>query len=92
MASIDFTSLDHLGKYLQLLKRNSTLYEEYHAWRNQPFVGEFASLVEAQKMEGTDLLCSICRKAKEWNQTHTHPKVPPFQGCIKKFHKLFREP
>ncbi|KAF6035925.1 hypothetical protein EB796_005765 [Bugula neritina] len=59
----NFTSLDHLGRYLKMLMTNDTAYNRYHEWRASYRVETSGSMYK-------ETACKLCQLA------HTGTKIP----------------
>ena len=69
----DFASVQELAKYLIEVSNNQTLYESYHAWRNEPYPEKF---VEKYNFTLVHSSCRMCRwaYAKKYGLGWNHAK------------------
>ena len=67
----DFGSTQELAKYLTIVATNKTLYESYHAWRQQPLPPSFHKKYDFTHVHST---CRTCRWAfaRKYGYTFDH--------------------
>ncbi|KAL3780861.1 hypothetical protein HJC23_001594 [Cyclotella cryptica] len=86
----DFASIQDLAEYLIKVSNNQTLYESYHAWRNEPYPEKF---LEKYNFTLVHSSCRMCRWAYAkkyglgWN--HVKQSIEPLavsrETCVESY-------
>lgn len=98
ISSSNFQDFEDMGTYIKEVAENMTLWESFHAWRNNP--DEIKAFEERYDFTRTSPSCRICRWAYAkkyglgWNHTHqlVQKNVIPRKLCIDSDKKLASRP